>query len=178
MKRGHDDPAAGRTHGLSISSTNVWSERSTGVGIGVAGHLGRTLRRLVSRRPVTGKLIWAALRTDEANLTDLIRFGRGNRFSLDHPWEEFRAFDIDERLTRFDAPIVFMLGRHDWQVPAVLAARYFDRIQAPAKRLIWFEGSAHTPPFEEPEHFNRVVVETLRLVTGATGMPAPVGAVR
>jgi hypothetical protein len=89
--------------------------------------LGRTLRRLVSRRPVDRQAHLAALRTDEANLTDLIRFGRGHRFSLDHLWEEFRAFDIDERLTRFDVPIVFMLGRHDWQVPAVLAARYFER---------------------------------------------------
>jgi proline iminopeptidase len=110
----------------------------------------------------TGKLIWAALQTDEANLMDLIKFGRGNRFSLKHLWEEFRAFDIDDRLMTFEVPIVFMLGRHDWQVPAVLAARYFERIQAPAKRLVWFEQSAHNPPFEEPERFNRAVVEALR----------------
>jgi pimeloyl-ACP methyl ester carboxylesterase len=113
----------------------------------------------------TGKLIWAALQTDEANVIDLIKFGRGNRFSLDHLWEEFRAFDIDDRLTRFEIPIVFMLGRHDWQVPAVLAARYFERIHAPEKRLVWFEQSAHNPPFEEPARFNRAVVETVsRLV--------------
>jgi pimeloyl-ACP methyl ester carboxylesterase len=110
----------------------------------------------------TGKLIWAALRTDEANLIDLIRFGQGNRFSLNHLWDEFRAFDIDDRLTTFHTQMVFMLGRHDWQVPAVLAARYFERIHAPTKRLVWFEQSAHNPPFEEPERFNRVLVEVLR----------------
>jgi proline iminopeptidase len=109
----------------------------------------------------TGKLIWAALQTDEANLIDLIKFGQGNRFSLDQVWDEFRTFDIDNRLTRFEMPIVFMLGRHDWQVPADLAARYFERIDAPAKRLVWFEQSAHNPPFEEPERFNRAVVEAL-----------------
>ena len=112
----------------------------------------------------TGKLIWAALQTDEANLIDLIKFGRGNRFSLEHLWVEFRAFDVDNRLTRFDTPVVFLLGRHDWQVPAVVAARYFERIDAPAKRLIWFEQSAHNPPFEEPERFNRAVVEALSQV--------------
>ena len=115
----------------------------------------------------TGKLIWAALQTDEANLIDLIKFGQGNRFSLEHLWEEFRAFDIDDRLTRFGMPIVFMLGRHDWQVPAVLAARYFERIDAPAKHLVWFEQSAHNPPFEEPERFNRAVVEALKPLTGS-----------
>lgn len=114
-----------------------------------------------------GKLIWAALQTDEANLIDLIKFGQGNRFSLEHLWDEFRAFDIDDRLTRFEMPIVFMLGRHDWQVPAVLAAEYFERINAPAKRLVWFEQSAHNPPFEEPERFNRAVVEALIPPTGS-----------
>jgi pimeloyl-ACP methyl ester carboxylesterase len=110
----------------------------------------------------TGRLIWAALQTDEANLIDLIKFGQGNRFSLEHLWEEFRAFEIDDRLTRFEMPVVFMLGRHDFQVPAILAARYFDRIHAPTKRLVWFEQSAHNPPFEEPERFNRTLVEILK----------------
>jgi proline iminopeptidase len=115
----------------------------------------------------TGKLIWAALQTDEANLIDLIRFGQGNRFSLEHLWGEFRALDIDHTLTRFETPIIFMLGRHDWQVPSVLAARYFERIDAPFKRLVWFEGSAHNPPFEEPEVFNRTLVEALQPLVGS-----------
>ena len=118
----------------------------------------------------TGKLIWAALQTDEANLVDLIKFGQGNRFSLKHLWGEFSAFDIDETHTTFDTPIIFMLGRHDWEVPSVLAARYFTRIQAPCKQLIWFEGSAHNPPFEEPERFNRALVDSVRqVVAGEAG---------
>jgi pimeloyl-ACP methyl ester carboxylesterase len=115
----------------------------------------------------TGTLIWAALQTDEANLIDLIKFGQGNRFSLEHLWKEFREFDVDDRLTRFKTPIVFMLGRHDWEVPSALAARYFDRIQAPHKRLIWFEGSAHNPPFEEPDRFNRAMVESILPLVGS-----------
>lgn len=122
----------------------------------------------------TGKLIWAALQTDEANLIDLIKFGRGNRFSLEHLWEEFRAFDIDDRLIRFETPIVFILGRHDWQVPSVLAARYFERIHAPDKRLVWFEQSAHNPPFEEPERFNRAVADALTSVMGSEQGPEDV----
>ena len=114
----------------------------------------------------TGKLIWAALRTDEANLIDLIKFGQGNRFSLEHLWGEFRAVDLDDTLIRFETPIVFMLGRHDWQVPSVLAARYFERIDGPFKRLIWFEQSAHNPPFEEPERFNRTLVDALMPLVG------------
>jgi pimeloyl-ACP methyl ester carboxylesterase len=122
----------------------------------------------------TGTLIWAALRTDEANLIDLIKFGQGNRFSLRHLWPEFRDFDVDETLTSFETPIIFLLGRYDWVVPSVLAARYFERIRAPYKRLIWFEQSAHNPPFEEPDVFNRTLIEALSpLVTARSPRAAP-----
>jgi pimeloyl-ACP methyl ester carboxylesterase len=126
----------------------------------------------------TGRLVWTALQTDEANLIDLIKFGRGNRFSLDRLWDGFRTMDIDDRLTRFEVPVVFMLGRHDFQVPAVLAARYFERINAPAKRLVWFEDSAHNPPFEEPDRFNGALVEVLRPILASEQVSGHVSAAR
>lgn len=109
----------------------------------------------------TGKLIWAALRTDEASLRDLIVFGKGNRFSLEALRPEYAHIDLTE-IRRFEVPVVFMLGRHDWHVPSVLAARYFESVQAPGKRLIWFENSAHNPPFEEPEAFVRALIACAR----------------
>jgi proline iminopeptidase len=113
----------------------------------------------------TGKLIWAALGTDEANLNDLIKFGQGNRFSLEHLWSEFRNFDADDRLTAFRVPVFFLLGRYDWQVPSILAERYFETIDAPVKRLVWFENSAHNPPFEEPALFAETLVDLLDSTT-------------
>jgi len=121
----------------------------------------------------TGTLIWAALRTDEANLIDLIKFGRGNRFSLNQLWQELRELDIDDTVLSFKTPIIFLLGRYDWQVPAVLAARYFERIEAPMKRLIWFEQSAHNPPFEEPEVFDRTLVELLKPLVSPAAQGRP-----
>lgn len=106
----------------------------------------------------TGTLIWVAIKTDEANLIDLILFGRGNRFSLEQLWPEFSKLDLMV-YRRFEIPVLFLLGRYDWQVPATLAASYFQTIEAPYKRFIWFESSAHHPPFEEAEKFNRVMVE-------------------
>lgn len=119
--------------------------------------LGRVVERLSGVRS-TGSLIWAALRTSEATLWDLIRFGQGNRFSLTALRPEYSRVDLT-RIRHFDVPVVFMLGRRDWHVPSVLAARYFDRIEAPSKRLIWFERSAHNPPFEQPNAFVRAVVQ-------------------
>jgi pimeloyl-ACP methyl ester carboxylesterase len=47
-----------------------------------------------------------------------------------------------------------MLGRYDQQVSAILAAQYFNSLEAPQKKLIWFEKSGHAPPFEESDKFN------------------------
>lgn len=114
----------------------------------------------------TGKLIWSALNTDEANLVDLIKFGQGNRFSLIHLEAENARLDLSGRYRSFAVPLVFLLGRYDRHVPSELAETYFDNIAAPYKKIVWFEQSAHNPPFEEPKKFNRVLIdEVLPLAT-------------
>ena len=64
-------------------------------------------------------------------------------------------------------PIFFLLGRYDWQVPSILAKSYFDGIQAPYKKLIWFEQSGHNPSFEEPGKFDQVLIKEVLPVTSA-----------
>ena len=70
-------------------------------------------------------------------------------------------------------PVFFFLGRHDHVVDAETSATYFEILAAPSKRLVWFEESAHEPPFEEPSTFNRTMVDLLRPMstkpTGAAG---------
>lgn len=108
----------------------------------------------------TWKLIQAALSTDETNLIDLMKFGQGNRFSLESLRPEYAKVDLT-RYRSFKVPIVFFLGRHDWHIPSVLAERYFNIIDAPCKRLVWFEESAHNPPFEEPEKFIQAMIDEI-----------------
>lgn len=107
----------------------------------------------------TGKLIWTALNADEASLIDLVKFGQGNRFSLLSLEGEISRLDLSGEFRRFKVPVFMLLGRHDWHVPAADAARYFELVEAPCKRLIWFEESAHYPPFEEPDKFNSVMTD-------------------
>lgn len=107
----------------------------------------------------TGKLIWAALNTDEAGVVDLVKFGKGNRFSLVELEDEISQLSLSKHYRSFKVPIFFLLGRHDQHVSAALAEQYFETIEAPYKRLIWFEQSAHNPPFEEPEKFNKVLID-------------------
>ncbi len=119
----------------------------------------------------TGALVRAALATDEADLADLWRFGAGNRFSLEALRPQYAREDLT-RFRRFAVPVVFLLGRHDWHVPSTLAARYFRTLEAPCKRLVWFERSAHDPPFEEPRAFVRAMVDVV-LPLARRGCPVP-----
>lgn len=71
-----------------------------------------------------------------------------------------RLADIGLPPYTIDVPIVMVMGRHDRVISPTLGAQYFEMLKAPAKELIWFENSAHGPPFEEPEKFNEVVRKT------------------
>ena len=102
---------------------------------------------------------WTMLQTDETSWWDIILNIRGNLFSYRHMWPEFRDFKLDERYLEFKVPVFFLEGRYDWQVPAVVAETYFEKLSAPVKELVWFEGSAHNVPFEQPDKFNQVLIE-------------------
>lgn len=108
------------------------------------------------------RLVWRGLTSPEASVLDLIRLIQGSRFSLRHLWPELIASNLQRNFRRFEMPVIFLLGRLDMQVVSSVAAAYFDVIEAPHKELVWFENSGHMAPFEEPELFNRVMVETVR----------------
>jgi pimeloyl-ACP methyl ester carboxylesterase len=54
--------------------------------------------------------------------------------------------------------VVMVQGRHDQVAPGGAAQRYASSLQAPGKRLVWFENSAHTPHLEEPGKFRDLLI--------------------
>jgi pimeloyl-ACP methyl ester carboxylesterase len=89
------------------------------------------------------------------------RLIEANEASLDAMADELLALDLPQSVPGVGVPVFFLLGRHDRHVEAKLAASYFERLRAPSKKLIWFEGSAHNVPFEEPERFRETVLEAV-----------------
>jgi pimeloyl-ACP methyl ester carboxylesterase len=69
--------------------------------------------------------------------------------------------DLVTTLPTLDVPIILAQGRLDQVAPGVAAQRFYDALTAPAKQLIWFEHSAHTPQYDEPARFRDVLL-TLR----------------
>jgi len=69
---------------------------------------------------------------------------------------------------RYPVPMFFLMGRYDLHTPYAAAKAHFDRIEAPLKRFVTFERSAHLVMFEEPGRFLLTLVnEVLPLAGGA-----------
>lgn len=108
-----------------------------------------------------GRFIKVILTSKEYNLSDCWKFLKGmnapsrNRLSQSGLLKT-NLFDIVKEVK---VPVYFFLGRHDYQVPSSVSEEYFHFLKAPKKTLEWFEDSAHLACFEEPEKFNRLMVE-------------------
>jgi pimeloyl-ACP methyl ester carboxylesterase len=58
-------------------------------------------------------------------------------------------------------PVYFFMGRHDWNLPTALTVDYYNKLIAPKKEIIWFEESGHEPLEEEPNKFNKAIIDRL-----------------
>lgn len=75
--------------------------------------------------------------------------------------KEFHFTDV-RNITHLDLPVFLFEGRHDWNVPAVLADSWLNELNAPQKEIIWFENSGHGPLEEEPKAFNKEIIHILK----------------
>jgi pimeloyl-ACP methyl ester carboxylesterase len=103
------------------------------------------------------ELAWILARSRVYTALDKARYLRAEAFSLDHLGDELAAIDLFTDVPAIDVPIWFVHGRHDHQVPLAVAQAYHDHLDAPAKRFVVFEDAAHSPLFEDPPRFHRVM---------------------
>ena len=102
----------------------------------------------------------------ESSVFDLPNILRGTLFSTYAMWAEVSALNLTKAAPLLQMPVFFFLGRHDHLVAPETSVAYFNMLSAPSKRLIWFEESAHEPPFEEPTKFNLAMTDLVRPVAG------------
>lgn len=114
-----------------------------------------------SRTGAFGVVLKNLVFSREYSIIDRINFFRGIFLSLDLLMQEQFATDLFVQVAEVKIPVFFCLGRHDFEVPSVLSARYFDALTAPSKQLVWFENSAHLPNTEERDKFNEFMIQTV-----------------
>jgi len=89
----------------------------------------------------------------EYGLLDKINFFRGIVNTYNHVYQQLYTIDLRVDHAKLDVPVYFFLGRHDVNAPTVLAEEYFRILEAPDKKIVWFEHSGHSPWINEPEKF-------------------------
>jgi pimeloyl-ACP methyl ester carboxylesterase len=96
--------------------------------------------------------------SSEYGLLDKINFIRGIINTFNHVYQQLYTIDMRKDYTKLDVPVYFFLGRHDFNAPTVLVEEYMKVLDAPDKRIVWFEHSGHNPWINEPAKFVREVL--------------------
>ena len=130
-------------HSLGVGTTREMTSVVTGVFVPVWLTPGYTLREKAA--------IW-----------------RGKTFSRGVMWDDFQATDLTATVTELELPAYFCSGRYDYTVNRGLARSYLDTLRAPVKGFYTFEHSAHSPAFEEPARFRRILREDV--LAGESGL--------
>ena len=119
------------------------------------------------RSVVTGVFVPVWL-TPGYTLREKAAVWRGKTFSRGVMWDDFQATDLTARVTELELPAYFCSGRYDYTVNCDLSRSYLDELRAPVKGFYTFAQSAHSPTFEEPARFRRILREDV--LTGENGL--------
>lgn len=113
----------------------------------------------------------------EYSASDVAAIDKGSLFSLKHLLQPLLAVDFDHT-TQFKCPVVMFVGAHDYTTFHNLAVQWFDKLQAPSKRLVVFADSAHMIMLEQPGRFLVHLVTDVLPYAQQVGDAAPAEATR
>ncbi len=102
------------------------------------------------------------LLSPEYTLMEVFEYGTDPNFAVRNLRDDIEEINLFEQIQEIDVPVYFIAGRHDYNTPSVLVKQFHDSLDAPrGKHFIWFDNSAHTPEFEEPEEFHRIMIDSV-----------------
>ena len=105
-------------------------------------------------------LAFQLLSSSETSWGDLRRFRSCLMSSLRRMWPQVQHFNAYESASQLDVPLLVLHGRHDHCTAMELVEDYVSKLNAPSKKLVWFERSAHSPQREESQLFQQTIIET------------------
>lgn len=100
------------------------------------------------------------LKSHEYSLSDIPKYAKGGLYLSKTLWNDVVAVNF-KNITQLSVPVIVTQGVHDYNTPTKIAAAWFGRLQAPFKKWISFEESAHSPIFEEPQRWGEEVLAAL-----------------
>ncbi len=108
-----------------------------------------------------GDILMLALRQPEYGWLDRVGYMLGAMNTFNAVYPQLQDFDFREDALDLQVPVYFMLGRHDINSNYWLAEDYFERLQAPSKKLFMFEDSGHGMIWQETDKFHDIMVNNV-----------------
>lgn len=96
--------------------------------------------------------------SSEYGILDSINYIRGIISTFNQVYPQLYNIDLRKSYTKLHIPVYFFLGKHDVNAPITLTQEYYDLLDAPQKRIIWFEHSGHSPWMNESQLFVKQTV--------------------
>lgn len=108
-----------------------------------------------------GDILMLMLKQPEYGWLDRVYYllGLMNTFNVVYPQLQDTDFRLDA--ASFDLPVYMMLGRHDMNNPYQIPEEYFNLLEAPSKKLYFFEESGHGLIWEEAKKFHDIMINTV-----------------
>jgi pimeloyl-ACP methyl ester carboxylesterase len=116
---------------------------------------------LTAYRHDSNYFFFAPLLSPEYEPADVEAIDAGNAFTLGRVLPEFLEIDYTS-IKKFPIPVVMLMGRHDYTTPSKPTSEWLDAVEAPYKKAVWFEHSAHMIPWEEPGKMLLTLVNEVR----------------
>jgi pimeloyl-ACP methyl ester carboxylesterase len=89
-------------------------------------------------------------------------------FSVLYP--QLQDIDLRQDAPGLEVPVYIVAGAHEARGRAVLAAEWFEMLEAPSKEWVVFERSGHRPSFEQPADFVDLMLRVRDETTGRSGL--------
>ena len=106
-----------------------------------------------SERGLYRSLIPVLLSAPNYGLKDIRAWLGGGKFSIGKMLPALMTYSDDVPAPAIPVPVFFLQGVEDIQTPTVLVESYFERLQAPSKRLVLLPGGGHSAVIAMPDIF-------------------------
>jgi pimeloyl-ACP methyl ester carboxylesterase len=142
--------------------TEAFIERITIIQ-GLLGQYGKGIHALKETNLFKSELIMDAILSPDISLTDILGLLSGMSAPTMALIEDLYERDFRSELGyQYQVPMIIFQGEHDWQTPTSLVKPWFAKLEAPYKKYVAFEDSAHIVISEEAGKYLYEMVSKVR----------------
>lgn len=95
----------------------------------------------------------------EYGMYDKVNYFRALLSTYSQVYPQLYSVDLRKSAVKLDVPVYFFIGRYDINAPSYLVKDYYNKLQAPEKKLIWFEHSGHDAWRNETDKFVQQIMD-------------------